>query len=57
MKKIAAKAAAKCRAYVLGIMEFRSDFTTSFDDYDLLLAYDRGRETAHKLTFRLWDRA
>lgn len=48
-----AKASAK--AFLLGMAEFRSDLTTSFEDYDLLLAYDRGRDLAHKLTFRRWD--
>jgi hypothetical protein len=43
------------RAFLLGVREFRSSLTTSYDDYDLLLAYDRGRELAHRLTFRRWD--
>lgn len=42
-------------AFLLGIWEFRSSLTTSFEDYNLLLAYDRGRELAHRLTFRVWD--
>lgn len=42
-------------AFLLGVREFRSSLTTSFDDYDLMLAYDHGREWAHRLTLRRWD--
>lgn len=45
----------KLRAYLLGIREFRSDFTTRFD-YPLIETYDAGRDMAHRLTFRRWDR-
>lgn len=45
----------RLKAFLLGVREFRSSVTTSFEDYELLLSYDRGRELAHKLTFRLWD--
>lgn len=45
----------KLRAYLLGIREFRSDFTTHFD-YPLIETYDAGRDMAHRLTFRRWDR-
>lgn len=45
----------KIRAFLLGVMEFRSDLTTSFNDYDLYAAYDSGRDLAHRFTFRRWD--
>jgi hypothetical protein len=47
----------KIKAFLLGVREFRSDFTTAFgpDEDDLMLAYDWGREWAHRLTFRYWD--
>jgi hypothetical protein len=45
----------KLRAFLLGMYEFRRDFTTHFDDYDLLLAYDSGRDWAHALTLRRYD--
>lgn len=41
-------------AFIVGMREFRSDVTTSYDD-DLIEAYDRGRDFAHRLTFRHWD--
>lgn len=43
------------KALLLGVWEFRTDMTTHFDDYDLLEAYDTGRELAHRVTFRYWD--
>jgi hypothetical protein len=43
------------RAFFLGMMEFRDDLTTSFDDLDLSDAYDNGREWAHRLTMRRFD--
>ena len=47
----------KLLAFLRGIIEFRSDFTQHYDalDYELLKAYDRGRELAHRATFRKWD--
>lgn len=45
----------KLRAFILGMIEFRSSVTTGFDDYDLLLAYDSGREAAHRLTLRRFE--
>jgi hypothetical protein len=42
-------------AYLMGVWEFRSDFTLSFDDYALDYAYDCGRDMAHALTLRYWD--
>jgi hypothetical protein len=46
---------AKLQAFILGMIEFRSDFTTHYDDLDVLEAYDRGRDFAHAITFRHWD--
>lgn len=43
------------RAFALGVWEFRSDLTLSFDDCDLDYAYDWGREWAHRVTLRHWD--
>lgn len=43
------------KAYVLGIIEFRSSYTTSFFDAALQEAYDYGRETAHIFTFRYYE--
>lgn len=43
------------KAFLLGMTEFRLSFTTYFADADLADAYDRGRELAHKLTFRRFE--
>ena len=43
------------RAFLNGAKEFRTDFTTSYDDPDTLDWYDRGRDMAHRLTFRRYD--
>lgn len=50
------------RAFLLGVREFRwgivqgaPSFTTGFDDLDLQIAYDWGREWAHRITLRRWD--
>ncbi len=43
-------------AYLNGIREFRLNVTTHYDG-DLIESYDRGREHAHRLTFRRWDEA
>lgn len=47
---------AHIRAFLLGIIEFRSDLTSHFG-YPLIESYDRGRDLAHRLTLRHWDRA
>jgi hypothetical protein len=41
-------------AFLLGIWEFRSQVTTSFD-YPMIEVYDSGRDLAHRLTFRHFD--
>lgn len=43
-------------AFLLGIAEFRSDFTTNPGD-DFIEAYDAGRDLAHRLTFRRFDQS
>lgn len=43
-------------AFILGVMEFRQNFTTHFDGYQIE-AYDRGRELAHKFTLRAFEGA
>lgn len=40
------------RAFITGIIEFRSDFTTHFDQTE---AYDYGRELAHRITLRKFE--
>lgn len=42
-------------AFVLGMWEFRLSFTTYYADYGLQIAYDHGREWAHRLTLRHFD--
>lgn len=44
----------RLKAFLLGVREFRSAWTTHFD-WPLINDYDRGREWAHRLTFRHWD--
>lgn len=46
----------KSFAFILGVIEFRSDLTRAYDDLGLLEAYDIGRDLAHRLTFRKFDR-
>ena len=42
-------------AFLLGMIEFRSDLTTNYDDLNLFLAYEPGREWAPRLTLRVYD--
>ncbi len=44
----------KIKAFILGMIEFRSDCTTNVGDDDMD-AYDSGRDFAHKITFRYFD--
>lgn len=41
-------------AFMLGILEFRSDLTTHFNGAQIV-AYDWGREIAHQITLRRYD--
>jgi hypothetical protein len=43
------------KAFFLGMWEFKSDFTTNYDDEGLQWEYDLGRDFAHKLTFRRFE--
>jgi hypothetical protein len=45
----------KLRAFVLGMREFRTSWTTHFEDETLMEAYDAGRDFAHRITFRLYE--
>lgn len=42
------------RAFILGMWEFRRDFTTHFDGSQIN-TYDRARDLAHRLTLRRYD--
>jgi len=42
-------------AFINGVREFRTDWTTHYEDDSLLESYDWGREWAHRLTFRHFD--
>lgn len=44
----------KIKAFVIGMIEFRSDMTTSFHD-NLILTYDKGRDLMHRITLRKYD--
>lgn len=44
----------RIHAFLRGVSEFRSDFTTYFGA-DLIETYDRGRELAHALTLRRYE--
>ena len=46
----------RLKAFFLGVVEFRLNCTTVFSDNDMGDAYDAGREWAHRLTFRRFDR-
>lgn len=49
-------AVAHLRAFLAGIREFRSSFTLAYPgDDELSRSYDRGRELAHRLTFRRYE--
>jgi hypothetical protein len=43
----------KLHAFVLGFIEFRSNFTTNCDGQEN--AYDWGREIAHRMTLRRFE--
>ncbi|MEI7652612.1 MAG: hypothetical protein WCJ96_11465 [Verrucomicrobiota bacterium] len=42
------------KAFLLGMREFRIDFTTNPGE-DLIPAYDHGRDLAHRLTLRRFE--
>lgn len=45
------------KAYLLGMYEFRLSMTTGYEDDRLRETYDKGRDMAHRLTFRYYDEA
>lgn len=47
----------KLLAFINGVRECRLTATTYYDDVAYADAYDRGREIAHRLTFRHFDPA
>ena len=42
-------------AFLLGVYEFRSTYTTHIADWGVSRAYDWGREWAHRLTLRHFE--
>jgi len=42
----------KIKAFILGMIEFRSDCTTNVGEIE---SYDSGRDFAHRITFRHFD--
>ncbi len=44
------------RAFLKGIIEFRRAFSTRWDTFDELAAYELGREGMHRLTFRRFEK-
>ena len=45
----------KLLAFINGVRGFRTDFTAHYADYEVMRAYDWGREWAHRLTLRRFD--
>lgn len=43
------------KAFINGVREFRLSLTTNYDDDRLMLAYDWGREIAHRVTLRRYE--
>lgn len=43
------------KAFWMGMKEFRLGMTTAYDDDTLREWYDKGRDLAHRLTFRHYD--
>lgn len=44
----------RLKAFLLGMREFRIDYTTNPGEH-LIDIYDAGRDFAHRMTFRRWD--
>ena len=42
-------------AFLNGMREYRLSFTTHYTDSAEALLYERGREFAHRITFRRFD--
>lgn len=47
--------AARIKAFLHGMWEFRSDFTTNCAGQGLQYEYDLGRDWAHRFTFRRYE--
>lgn len=45
----------KLFAFINGMLEFRSTYTTHYSRFSLMVAYDHGREWAHKITLRKFE--
>lgn len=43
------------QAFLLGMLQFRRAFTTRCATEELRDAYDRGRDFAHRITFRHYE--
>lgn len=42
-------------AFINGMREYRLTYTTHYENYYHMCAYDYGREWAHRLTFRRYE--
>lgn len=42
-------------AFINGMLEFRSIYTTHYSNYYSMRAYDAGRDMAHRLTLRRYE--
>ncbi len=49
------RAITQTRAFLRGMQEYRQSITTSSASYRMRDTYDRGRDLAHRLTFRRYD--
>lgn len=45
----------RIKFFIIGMYEFRRSITTGQELWSDVIAYDRGREWAHRLTLRYWD--
>jgi hypothetical protein len=45
----------KIKAFILGFIEFRSGCGMTYANEALTVAYDKGRDLAHRLTFRHYE--
>jgi hypothetical protein len=45
----------RLNAFFRGVFEFRSSFTTRYEDLALDFAYEHGRSFAHKITFNAYE--
>jgi len=45
----------KVLAFINGMLEFRSDYTTHYARFSLMCAYDSGRDFMHVITFRKFE--